>query len=560
MRHSFFVSLMITLFLCLSAGLAGADEKKFIIMPFAVNAPQSYNHLSRAVPGTLQGKLSQQGVLAGEMGNSVAKSDADATKAMRQANADYGIWGVVNVVGNDCTLEVHSVDRNGKSWSTSSSGPLSGLTGTVQNMASALGREALGVQVAGQPVFRTGPSRTGALAGQGGNSDIIVNDTGQQVYLNPQFRYQGADNGDGSRIRSQRLRESISDMALGDFNGDGKTEIAVLTQHKLTIYIWQPDNTLKSLGEQTISATDTNFSMRAMDVDKNGAADLVICTFQDDNSQPYSYIYSFQGNKFTPLASRIPYFASVLRLPPNFEPVLVGQRYDQVRLFEPGVRQLVRKDGKYELGTKIALPAGANVFNVAWIPAGRDNPQDMLVMLNDDEKLKVFQGSGNKLIHTTMDNYSGSAVGMEYYKIMPGLGMDRENYAANRYFAPMRLIAADIGNTGENVLLLNRPISTAGKFFQNYRYFPQGEIHALYWDGVGMGLKWKTRRIRGSVAEIDLGDVNNDGILDLVVAINTSPELGIGSRSSMITAYPLDVTRADPNTPPDMSEFETTPN
>ena len=72
-----------------------------------------------------------------------------------------------------------------------------------------------------------------------------------------------------------------------------------------------------------------------------------------------------------------------------------------------------------------------------------------------------------------------------------------------------------------------------------------------------MGLKWKTRRIRGSVAEIDLADVNNDGILDLVVGLNTHPGMvGVGSRRSVITAYPLDVGRSNPRTAPDMSDFE----
>ena len=49
--------------------------------------------------------------------------------------------------------------------------------------------------------------------------------------------------------------------------------------------------------------------------------------------------------------------------------------------------------------------------------------------------------------------------------------------------------------------------------------------------------------------------MNNDGILDLVVGLNTSPDLGIGSRQSMITAYPLDVSQTDPNVPADLSRL-----
>jgi hypothetical protein len=62
------------------------------------------------------------------------------------------------------------------------------------------------------------------------------------------------------------------------------------------------------------------------------------------------------------------------------------------------------------------------------------------------------------------------------------------------------------------------------------------------------------------VAEVDLADANNDGVLDLVVGVNTSPDLGVGSRQSMILAYPLDLSQTNPNTPADLSDFEISPN
>lgn len=540
---------------------AFADQKSFVVLPFSVNAPQSYNYLSKAVPGTIQSKLNRPGVLQGKTGNAKVASAAEARKALQSMNADYAIWGVVNVVGNDCTVELNSVDKNGKTWSKSASGTVSNLTGTVQNLTSSLGNEALGVSVAAAPAFMTPGNRPRMGGSAQSGSDIIMNETGQQqVYLNPQFRYQGAGANDGSRMRSQRIDHNMVDMAVGDFNGDGKNEVAVLGDNSLVIYLWESGGKLQKLGERKISASNNNFSMRAIDLNRDGAKDLVIATYEEESNRPYSYFISFKGNKFSDVAPRIPYFASVLKTPPTFAPTLVGQGYDSINLFAPGVHQLVKQDGKYVLGGRINLPEGANVFNVAWIPADKAQDGDLLIMLMEDERVKIFQGRNDKPIHRTMERFSGSAIGMDHYKAMPGLGIDKNTQLPSKYYAPMRMIAADIGNTGENVLLLNKPISTASNFFDRYRFFPQGEIHALFWDGVGMALKWKTRRIRGSVAEIDLEDVNNDGIMDLVVGINTSPELGIGSRQSMITAYPLDVTKTDPNTPADMSDFEVTPN
>ncbi|MBD5641947.1 MAG: VCBS repeat-containing protein, partial [Desulfovibrio sp.] len=198
---------------------ARAAEKSFVVLPFSVNAPQSYNYLSKAVPSTIQQRLNRPGALAGKTASARGASESDARKALSQARADYAIWGVVNVMGNDASIELHSIDKNGKTWTRSGSGPVSNLTGTVNDLAASLSAEAMGEPVMARPGFM---AARGAKTPAQANSDILVNETGQnQVYLNPQFRYQGAGANDGSRMRSQRIKENMVDMAVGDFNGDG---------------------------------------------------------------------------------------------------------------------------------------------------------------------------------------------------------------------------------------------------------------------------------------------------------------------------------------------------
>ena len=555
MRLTFSVCLLLA---AVAAGAASAAAKSAVVLPFVVNAPQSYAYLSKAVPATIQGQLDRPGMLETRTGQSKASSQTEAQQALRSSGADNAVWGSVSVMGNDCTVIINSVDKAGKTWTKTGQAPVSELTTTVQSLTSSLGKEVFGVSTA----MRT-PGSTAANSNRGAtsNADIVTNETGQQqVYLNPQFRYQGAGSEDGSRLRTQRLPYNMVDMAVGDFNGDGKNEVAILSDHDLRIYSWPTNGQIKLLAETVISRSNNNFSMRAIDLNRDRSLALVIATTEESSNRPYSYIYSFKGNKLTNIAERIPYYVSVMRIPPTYAPTLVGQGWDSLKLFAPGVRIMTKQDGKYTLGQRIDLPTGATVFNCAWLPANRDGKGEQLVMLTDDERLKLFQGHGNTLVHTTMERYSGSATGMDHYKGMPGLGIDKNYQLPSKYYAPMRLIAADIGNTGNYTLLVNKPISTAAQFFDRYRFFPQGEIHALFWDGVGLGLKWKTRRIRGSVAEIDLADVNNDGILDLVVGLNTSPDLGIGSRQCMITAYPLDVSATNPNVPADMSDFEISPN
>ena len=124
---------------------------------------------------------------------------------------------------------------------------------------------------------------------------------------------------------------------------------------------------------------------------------------------------------------------------------------------------------------------------------------------------------------------------------MPGLGRSAEEDGGNYYYVPMRMVVDDPDNSGTPVLITGKPISAASMLFKNFRVFPQGEIHALFWDGLGLDLKWKTRRIKGSVVDLSVSDPNNDGVQDLVVSVNSYPgSLGMGKIRNMILIYPLE--------------------
>lgn len=542
----------LAIFACVSmlfATQAWAAARTYMVLPFTVEGPQGYGYLEKAIPSTLSARLfwqdHTQAVPA--QGNKAPTSENAVAKVQSAAGTDFAVWGKVTVIGNDCTLEVNGRDATGKTWRRNAQTPVSGLTSAVQKVADGLSADMFG---------RPSASGSGVKQVNQMNSAIVVNETGQQeVYLNPQFRYQGASSGDGSRMTSSRLPYTMVDFAVGKFSGDGKNQVAVLGEHKLYIYAWE-EGKLKQLAETTISMSNMAYSMRMIDLDRNGTQELVISTFQEDNNRPYSFIYTYQGGKLRQFCDRSEYFLSVAKLPPTFAPTLIGQGWDSVKLFQPGVHIMTKNGDKYNLGLKLELPEGANVFNFAWMPSDAKGEGDRLVILGADERLKIYTAKGNQ-IHKTMENFSGSSAGMEHYKSMPGLGVDRRYQLPDKYYAPMRLIAVDLERKGEFVLLVNRPISTASQFFNRYRFFPQGEVHALYWDGVGMGLKWKTRRIRGSVTDIDVADLNNDGVMDLVVGLNTHPgALGVSQRQSMITAYPLDLGATNPNAPIDNSEFE----
>ncbi len=526
---------------------AMAASKSFMVMPFSVNGPKEYAYLGKAVPSTLANRLAWPGNVELSSKSAPAKAPttaAEVQKIQSAAAVDYAIWGSINIINNTATIDVKVRDKSGKEWSRNAQSPVGELIGSVQGLADGLSQQVFGRTVSGKKVVNQM------------NTGIVHNETSQQeVYLNPQFRYQGAGAEDGSRMRSSLLSYDMVGFTTGDFSGHGKTQVAVLSDHRLYIYDWNGGK-VQQLVEHTISMSNQAFLIRKIALIKGRPPQIVVTTFSESDNQPSSYIYSFEGGQIREFCKRSGYFLNVVRMAPTYERTLVGQAWDSVRMFRPGVHIASVVGDKVTLGSKIKLPKGGNAFNFAYMPANPQNDIDKLLMIGENERITVYSLDG-KSMHQTIDKFSGSSVGMEHYKSIDGLGVDKRYQLPSKYFAPMEMIVADLEGRGEYVVLINKPVSTAAEIFDRYRFFPQGEIHALYWDGVGLGLKWKTRRIRGSVIGAQLGDIDNDGYLDLIVGLNTHPgSLGVGTRKGIITAYPLDLGQTNPNTAPDMSEFE----
>ena len=124
----------------------------------------------------------------------------------------------------------------------------------------------------------------------------------------------------------------------------------------------------------------------------------------------------------------------------------------------------------------------------------------------------------------------------------PMTTVNDNDYLWNYYYVPLPLVVATLGSDKKPELLVSRNISVASQFFENYRFFSQGEVHALQWDGVGMSLKWKTRRIKGTIVGYDVGDLDGDKTQDLVVCLNTYPgATGFKTRRTIVQSYSLDL-------------------
>lgn len=544
-------ALVLTLLLSVATAMAAPAPRSFAVLPFKVNAPGGYRYLERAIPEMLTSRLYwkdnfQPVAKDASAGVAFPESEGQIKAAQASLAADYVVWGSVTVLGGNCSLDVRVRDRNGKEWLQSANAGIAELIPTLKGVADSISAE----------VFKR-PAEGGAAGAAPRvvnrmNPDLVHNETQpRQVYLNPQIRYAGAPEGD-SRIRSQSLDYSAIGLIVDDLDGDGKNEILMLDNRAVYAYRWD-NGRLVPMGEYRSPGMVECLNIRTIDWNRDGLKEIVVSAY-NDRSEPESFILNWKGGQFTEIMRRVRYYLNVEKLPPDYIPTLIGQRGDNPRLFRPGVHEMMKSGGELTMGKRLDLPEGANVFNFVYLPGAKDE-DGKCVILTESERLRVYSERGARLAETD-ETYSGSATGIPEEPAMTGLGRDRVQLK-NIYFMPLRMYAVNFDRDAHWELLVNRPISTASQFFDRYRFFPQGEIHAMYWDGVGLNLQWKTRRIKGSVADFTVGDFNNDGEPDIVLCVNTHPgALGLESRKTMLLAYPLDLSRANPDTAPDKTEHD----
>ncbi len=543
---------LLGLMLLLCSQAVAAEKATFVVLPFSVQGPQGFAYLERSIPQMLTSRLYWKGRVEPAVhdfpaGQAAVGDETNAEKARQKYKADYVVWGSVTIMGNDCSLDVRVRDASGKVWPQARESKTNQLITAISGVSDNINRE----------VFKRVPEKAAAAKDDSGrinqmNPDLVVNETSpKEVYLNPQFRYAGSSAGDDSRLRSQMLPFSSVGMEVVDADGDGKTEIFILTDHVLYAYRFAPGK-LEPLGEFKFPMTSDCLSVRSME--RRGGQAWLIVNMVDKDTLPQASILTFNGKTFTEEMKNLKYFLNVVKLPPDYIPTLIGQQTQPPRLFRPGVYEMMKVSNGFTLGKRLPLPSDANVFNFAYLPGGRsEQDSEKIIVLSDDERLRTYTTKGARLSQSD-ETYSGSAKGIEVGTAMPGMGTESVTIGT-MFYIPMRMLPVDLEHDGNYELIVNRPISTASTLFDRYRFFPQSEIHSLFWDGVGMNLQWKTRRIKGSVADYAIADANNDGIPDLVTCINTHPgALGVQARKTIIVLYPLDLSKTAGDTMPDRTE------
>jgi len=525
----------------------------YAVLPFKVNSDK-YRHMGPGAQSMLTSRLAWAGYFEPASQANVARaagrfpaSPSEAQAIMGQVGSEFLVTGTLDFKDSQVNAEIKVWNRAGQTWTKSANVPVEGLVPALERLSGDIRTEVFrrpgeDARSAEKKELRKEQQNKIAVPK---NADFVVGDTGESAVgpaggpvMNPQFRYEGGAETPG-RWQSQSLRYAATGMAVRDFVGDKKNRVIVAGVN--TLYAYEHfQNTLKPLGERKLGMRIKTLRVSLLDIDHDGKDEIIIAAVDDPegNAEPRTFVFKFANGKFEEMMKPQKIYTTVVRIPPSFTPTIVAQAKGFHGPFdESGVSEMVYQNGALEPLRRLHLPSIANIFNFSYLPEGSGYK---LVVLNEYSYMKVFT-QDLEAQFSQEEGYNSSAVYIIVDERLPGMDMGRrESGTEEFYYIPMRMIPVSFDARGKYELLVNKDISVASQIFKKFRRFSQGEVHSLFWDGVGMSLAWKTRRIKGTVGDIGLEDLRNTGSKQLIVCMNTySGAIGIANEKTVIVTYDL---------------------
>ena len=307
-------------------------------------------------------------------------------------------------------------------------------------------------------------------------------------------------------------------VVTGDFDGDGKQEIAISTGKDIRTYLpavdLQPLWELKDVGRGEQVWLDT------MDLNGNGRDELIITLIagrMTDNKsgeslvsdiQPgdvVSLVYELSGSEFR----RISAMGCFLR---KAGTSLIGQMYSSSDGFKDDVFTVVWKNG-YQRGEKVKLPRGITIYDYMEV----EGPDKERALFTYDEKgyLNIFNDKGIRIWRSGSD--TGGFI-TTFKKPAPASYVE-----AGEWSIKDRLLTR-----GKEVLVVKRiPVVNMSKGIG----YKSSQIKSYWWNGFSMDERTLVENVPGTLLDYALAG-------DKVVVL-ASPLFGIKFENILKGENPL---------------------
>jgi TolB-like protein len=474
---------------------------KVAILPFMIYSQENLDYLREGIYDILTSRITVEGRIV-VIERSLAEQalyeekptrldEAAASKIGMKVGADYVVLGSITKVGDYISLDARLVSI------TEEKPPLTAFTQHkgIDDVMVKIGDFAqdIGYKILGR---RTMAGRPGELSQRRGIERL---GSGSLDYK-----------------KSQTFGFEIKGLDIGDVDGDGKNELVVMDKNNL--YVFKYDGEKLRLFQKIEQGFEHNFlTLDVADLNRNGHAEIIVTSIVEDDVR--SFILEYEEGKFKKITEKAGWFFRVLDHPKE-GPILLGQRRGSDGVPVDPIYRMVWKKKSFEKGPKMNFPSETVIFGLTMADIrGKGKPE--IIAFDRFDRLSIFSEDG-KGQWRSRDRFGGTN---NFYdtKKKADIAFRPGDAPPWRTFIPGRILIRDLYRDGTPPQIIVNKNEFSTRLSDKMRSYEKGEIQGLVWEEDDLMASWKTREIKGYIADYQVKDVENDGNEELVVAVAAPP-------------------------------------
>jgi hypothetical protein len=322
---------------------------------------------------------------------------------------------------------------------------------------------------------------------------------------------------------SPAVKEALVGIEVGELDGDGKLETALLYAHRIEITRFA-DGAYETVAQVDLGQGRKALAIDGADLNGDGRLELYITAAFDDRLS--SMIVSAGVDGYQVRKTNINYYFRNVDLPGEGVVLLAQGMGDEHQDFAGPIFRVQGNGSDISQGARVEVPNPIRLYSFA--PLSTSGSGDSIAYLSHLDNLQIFSAGGEKLWEGS-ERMGGSE---EFITRVDPTKRPQDGDNTRDAYMQARLGRGDAGE----ILI---PVNEGDWFRARGKTFRKSKLTAMVWNGQELLEAWHTREQNGYMADFRLADIDNDGQKEVVMAINGASTGLLGARRSSLYVFEM---------------------